>query len=188
MGIISYFDLKKVQNIFCIYFIFETVLFAFYSCEKDIIINESVVEFPDSISTIFNTLLGTSNQTCVSTTCHSNNDRASGFDLENWANTMNGSDNGTMIIPYNAFWSHLVAAVNNDTNVAPVIFWDPPDLSNLHKLPSDKVQTLMHWINEGAKSKNGGVSFEVFQPKAYITNQASDFVALIHTEYQLVAR
>ncbi len=164
------------------------ILLNLYSCEKDIITNESVVEFPDSISTIFNTPLGTTNQTCISSSCHNTIDRASGFDLENWTNAMNGSDNGTMIIPYNAFWSHIIAAVNNDTNVAPVILLNPPDLSNLHKLLGDKVQTIMQWINDGAKNINGGVAFELFQPKAYITNQASDYVALIHTEYQLVAR
>ncbi|MBC8490124.1 MAG: hypothetical protein H8D45_29245, partial [Bacteroidetes bacterium] len=181
--------MKKIQICFCIYFIFSIIiLYTFYSCEKDIITNESIVEFPDSISTIFNSLLGTTNQTCVSPICHSTNDRASGFDLENWTNAMNGSDNGTMIIPYNAFWSYLIAAVNNDTNVAPVILLNPPVLSNLHKLSGDKVHTIMHWINNGAKNKNGGVAFEVFQPKAYITNKASDYVALIHTEYQLVAR
>ena len=181
----------KIIKTVCI-FIFISVIsflnFYFNSCNDDIVSSNGIIEFPDSIVAIFTTPLNQSNQTCVSSSCHSNYDKASGLDLEDWKITMYGSDNGAMIIPYNAFWSHLTATVNNDTNVAPVITLIPPELSNLHKLSNDKVQIIMRWIDNGAKNKNGGVAYEVFQPKAYITNQASDYVALIHTEYQLVTR
>ena len=160
----------------------------FNSCKDDVVSSDGIVEFPDSIIAIFTTPLNQSNQTCVNSSCHSNYDKASGLDLEDWKIAMFGSDNGAMIIPYNAFWSHLTATINNDTNVALVITLNPPELSNLHKLPNDKVQIIMRWIDNGARNKNGGVAYEVFQPKAYITNQASDYIALIHTEYQLVTR
>ena len=67
-------------SLFCIYFI---------SCKDEIVTSDGIVEFPDSVSAIFTAPLNQSNQTCVSSSCHSNYDRARGLDLV--VNRLNGS-------------------------------------------------------------------------------------------------
>jgi DNA-binding beta-propeller fold protein YncE len=103
--------------------------------------------------------------------------------LQDWSNTMKGSNNGTMIIPYNGFWSHITSIVNNDTNISPV----SEVLMDLHKMPADKVSLLMRWINNGARIKTVKLQIRIFQ-KGFITNQAADLVAVVNTENNLVTR
>lgn len=175
--------LKKNQKLsFLIFFAITSAVF-FYSCKQDFV-TSGTTGFPDEINTLFTTPYTASNNTCAGTSCHNSDSRAGGLDLTSWSNTMFGSNNGTMVIPYNAFWSHLTSVVNSDTNKSPV----STILSDLHKMPSDKVDQIISWINNGAKSADGQVANQNFSTKGFITNQAADLVAVINTEQNTVTR
>lgn len=176
------FIIKNFKLLFVIFFTISSAIF-FYSCKQDFITSDAT-GFPDDINTLFTTPYTASNNTCAGTSCHNSDSRAGGLDLTNWALTMGGSNNGTMVIPYNGFWSHLTSVINSDTNKSPV----STILTDLHKMPSDKVDQIIAWINAGAKSSDGQVAGQNFTTKGFITNQAADLVSVINTESNTVTR
>lgn len=164
------------------------VSITFQSCEQDFVnTSETSSDFPPEIAAIFNTPYTSNNITCNTASCHASSGSASGLDLTSWQKTMNGSESGTMVIPYNGFWSHLIAVVNSDTNYAPV---STVSLPEYHKIDTSNINKLMNWINTGAKSKDGAVAFSNVSSleKGFITNQASDLVAVLKTNDKLVTR
>ncbi|MBK7447543.1 MAG: beta-propeller fold lactonase family protein [Ignavibacteria bacterium] len=160
----------------------------FQSCKQDFSnpVN-SDSQFPQEIESIFNTPYSASNITCNTPSCHSGNSTASNLDLTNWNKTMSGSQNGTMVIPYNGFWSHMISVLNNDTLYAPVTTVTLPEY---HKIDHQKVSVIMNWINEGAKSKDGQTAFTNVSnnEKGFITNQQADVIAVLKTNDKLVTR
>jgi YVTN family beta-propeller protein len=153
------------------------IINSFQSCKQDFINNNVSVRFPDNIETVLN-------QSCATPSCHNSDSKASGLDLSDWSKTMEGSINGTMVIPYNAFWSHFISVINSDTNTSIVV----NILNEVHKLDSSKVHMFMDWVNNGAKSRDGNIALTNFNHKAFITNQATDYVAVVNTDNNLVAR
>ncbi len=132
-------------------------------------------------------------QSCNYSGCHNSVDKQSGIDLTSWNSIMvNGSNFGAEIIPYNSKWSHLLQHINVDTNLAPVA--SPlmpkalPPYSNGIPLSVDKVKLIMKWIDEGAKNDYGKVAYENIRNKAFITNQASDFVAVVDLDNFFLTR
>jgi len=168
----------------------------FQSCKQDFVNNPSgTIQFPAEIESIFNTAYTSNgnNFTCSTPSCHANGNNAGGMDLVDWQRAMNGSNNGTMIIPYNGYWSHIIAYLNKDTGIGkpPVAYIDTNSVFyGIHKIDPEKVTTIMNWINDGAKSKNGDVAFTNISNsvKGFITNQAADVVAVIKTDDKLVIR
>ncbi|MEO8447046.1 MAG: hypothetical protein ABI528_06100, partial [bacterium] len=123
------------------------------SCKQDFVNDPGTsVGFPSDIQQIFNTPVSTNSITCTTPSCHASGNNSRNLNLEDWQQTMNGSENGSMVIPYNGFWSHLISVVNSDTNYAPVITITLPEY---HKLDAQKVTTIMNWINSGAPNSNG---------------------------------
>ncbi|CAN5632346.1 hypothetical protein BH10BAC5_BH10BAC5_00740 [soil metagenome] len=169
-----------IVKLFLIYFIMVSI----QSCKQDFVTTEPTVDFPADVKTVFNTTYNATNNTCTSAGCHSSENRAAGLDLVNWQNTMAGSNNGTMVIPYNGFWSHLTSTINSDTNLAPV----SQVFTEVHKIDSSKVHTVINWINSGAPNQNGEVANQTFTNKAFITNQATDLIAVVNTDNQTVTR
>lgn len=183
--------IKKFANVLFT-FVFLSVIYAstmfLQSCEQDFTSSNGVnSNFPSEIDAIFNTPYTASNITCTTPSCHSNENTARNFNLTDWQKSMNGSENGTMIIPYNGFWSHMVSVLNSDTNLAPVTTVSLPEY---HKIDAQKVTTILNWINAGAYNKDGGVAFSDVNNnlKCLITNQAADLVAVLKTDEMLVTR
>jgi YVTN family beta-propeller protein len=167
-------------------FVLSFLVFLFQACKQDFIEpGEDVVRFPPEIEALFNAPLNPSGITCATSSCHGTQNPASDLNLVNWRSTMEGSDNGTMVIPYNGFFSHLTAVVNTDTLVAPVA---ELSLSEFHKLDSPNVVLVMNWINDGAKSRDGEIAFTQVENSGFITNQASDLIAVLDTRERLVTR
>lgn len=182
-----------------VYFVVVTLLINssiiyFQSCKQDFTTTpDNVTYFPAEVESIFNTPYTSSNITCNTSSCHASGGTtlAGGLDLTDWQKTMNGSNNGTMVIPYNGFWSHIIAYLNSDTNYAPVAYIDPNSpFYAYHKIDAQKISTLMNWINNGAKSKDGQVAFSNtdISDKGFITNQAADLVAVIQPNEERVIR
>lgn len=181
----------RIKNVFYLtaVLICTIILFTYFqSCEQDFVSNPTSVQgFPSEIEAIFNAPLNANNVTCTTPSCHASENSASGMNLVDWQKAMNGSNNGTMIVAYNGFWSHLISTVNSDTNYAPV---SNVSLPEFHKIDSGKVATLMAWINDGAKSKDGNVAFTNISnsDKGFITNQAADLVAVIQPNERRTVR
>ncbi|HRE40975.1 MAG TPA: beta-propeller fold lactonase family protein [Ignavibacteria bacterium] len=173
----SYIIVVSIVSVFAFFPIY------FSSCEQSFV-NPETSTFPPEIESLFNTPYNASNNTCASVACHNSESRAGGLDLVNWSNAMNGSSQGTMIVPYNGFWSHLIFVVNSDTNFAPVVDLLP----SIHKMPADKVSQLKTWIDNGAANKNGEVAFNSISNPCFITNQASDIMAVVDPSRKLVTR
>lgn len=127
-------------------------------------------------------------QNCNFPGCHNSTDKQSGIDLTSWAALMkNGSNFGAEVVPYNSQWSHIVQHINRvDTNISP--FSEPlmpkillPYTQGL-PISGNHVLKIVDWINQGAKNDNGEVAFQNIQNKAFITNQASDLVAVVNLD------
>ena len=126
--------------------------------------------------------------------CHNSTDRQAGIDLTSWESTMIGGSNfGAEVVPYNARWSHMMQHINRvDTNISP--FSEPlmPGLLRPYTdglpLSRDNITTIMDWINQGAKNDYGTVAFSNITNKAFITNQASDLVAVVDLDNNHLVR
>ncbi|MBN8586579.1 MAG: beta-propeller fold lactonase family protein [Ignavibacteria bacterium] len=133
-------------------------------------------------------------ENCSFPGCHNSTDRQAGLDLTSWESTMlTGSTFGAEIIPYNAKWSHMTMHINRfDTNISP--FSEPlmpqalMPYTNGMPLASNQLMKIVDWINQGAKNDNGQVAFENITNKAFITNQASDFVAVVNLDNNHLVR
>lgn len=163
-------------------------LIIFSSCEQDFVETPSgSVEFPDEIAQLFNTPYTSNNLTCSTPSCHSSEGSANGLNLTDWQATMNGSQNGSVVVPYNGLWSYMFSVVNSDTLRGPV---SVVGLSEYHKLSSENVTTILNWIDQGAKSKDGRVAAadQPVNQKFFITNQSSDLVAVVNSTTRQISR
>jgi len=99
---------------------------------------------------------------------------------------------GSSIIPYSAYWSSLVSHINRDTNISivaePMMPKYRPSVNQGEPLPQNVVNLIVQWINEGAKNDDGTVAYQNATRKAFITNQASDYVAVVNLDNNFVIR
>jgi len=133
-------------------------------------------------------------QNCTFPGCHNSTDHQSGIDLTSWDALMkNGSNFGAEVVPYNASWSHMIQHINRvDTNISP--FSEPlmPQAQMPYTqgmpLSSSQLLKIVDWINQGAKNDNGDVAFSNITNKAFVTNQASDMVAVVNLDNNHLVR
>lgn len=145
------------------------------------------VSFSRSIQPIFA-------QNCSFPGCHNSTDKQAGIDLTSWESLMiNGSTFGAEVVPFNSRWSHMMLHINRvDTNISP--FSDPlmPQaklpFTNGEPLAKNHIETIRNWIDQGAKNDYGIVAFSGITRKAFITNQASDFVAVVNLDNNRLTR
>ena len=179
---------RRLKNYFQSIILLFVCTFFLTSCGQDFTEPPSGnVEFPDEISQIFNTPYTPENLSCTTPSCHASGNNSNGLNLQDWQSTMNGSQNGSMVVPYNGFWSYMYSVVNSDSNAGPV---STVGLSEFHKLDSSKVTTIKNWIDQGAKSKDGRIALsdQPISEKFFITNQASDLVAVVNSKSRLISR
>lgn len=168
-----------------IYIIFNAVFFL--GCNSENTVNPAgTISFTQDIYPVFA-------QNCTFPACHNTIDKQAGIDLTSWNSLMlNGSYSGALVIPYNAGWSHLVWHVNRDTNIAPVT--EPPmpkaqmPYTTGEQLPPNIVQRIMQWIDEGAQNDFGAIAYENITRKALITNQSSDYIAVVNLDNNFLTR
>jgi YVTN family beta-propeller protein len=131
---------------------------------------------------------------CTFPGCHNPTDYQAGIDLTTWeAAVISGSNFGAEIIPYNAKWSHMMQHINRvDTGISPQS--DP--LMPIAKVPFTNglplarplIETIANWINQGAKNDAGQIAYSNITRKAFITNQASDYVAVVNLDNNHLVR
>ncbi len=154
--------------------------------------NDSPVKTGDSVS-FSGDILPVFEANCNFPGCHNSTDKQAGIDLTSWESIMiNGSAFGSEIIPYNSRWSHLVQHINIDTNIAPVSEPLMPQakvpFTNGQPLGRNLLDKILRWIDEGAKNDRGDIAFSDITRKAFITNQASDYIAVINLDNMFLTR
>lgn len=133
-------------------------------------------------------------QNCNFPGCHNATDKPAGLDLTTWESIMiNGSSFGAEVIPYNAGWSHLVQHINrSDTNISaflePLMPQAVMPFSQGLPLHTNQLMKIVDWINQGAKNDYGVTAFSNITNKAFITNQASDLVAVVNLDNNFLVR
>jgi YVTN family beta-propeller protein len=133
-------------------------------------------------------------QNCNFPGCHNSADKQAGIDLTSWDALMKrGSNYGAEIVPFNSYWSHLVQHINRiDTNIS--AFSEPLMPKTLRPytegqpLLSNQLLKITEWINQGAKNDYGEVAFSNITNKAFITNQASDLIAVVNLDNNFLIR
>jgi DNA-binding beta-propeller fold protein YncE len=60
--------------------------------------------------------------------------------------------------------------------------------TNGQPLRRNLIETIVNWINQGAKSDYGDVAFSNVTRKAFITNQAADYVAVVDLDNNRLIR
>ena len=172
------------------YFLYLTFIFyCFFSgCKSDTVVApDETVSFSKDILPIFA-------NNCNFPGCHNPTDKPSGIDLTNWENVViRGSDYGAEIIPYNSRWSHLMMHINRvDTAISPFLEPLMPKANipytNGQPLARNQIEKIKRWIDEGAKDDWGRVAYSDITAKAFITNQASDLVAVVNLENNHLVR
>jgi YVTN family beta-propeller protein len=159
----------------------------FTGCNSNPVTPTSNIKFSRDVLPIFL-------QNCAVHGCHEygtqNNDN---LELSSWNSiAVRGFRVGAAIIPYNAFWSNLVSHINLDTNLS-LVAKEPrmpkarPPITG-EPLPPNIIHTIIQWINEGAKSDDGTVAYNNIPNKAFITNQASDLIAVVNLDNNFVVR
>ena len=162
-------------------------LYFFSGCSENPVNTSETVSFSKDIQPIF-----ASN--CNFPGCHNTTDRQQGIDMSTWESVMlKGSSFGSEIVPYNSRWSHLLQHINRvDTNISP--FAEPlmpkafMPYTNGQPMPGNIIEKIAKWIDQGAQNDNGQVAFSNIQRKAFITNQASDYVAVVNLDNNHLAR
>jgi len=137
--------------------------------------------FPDSIATILNK--------CTTSGCHNqaSYQNAASLELDSWAHLFNGAINGAMVIPYSTTYSFLLAEVNPDSTLGPIV----TDAPHNSYLTAAQYETLSNWIKNGAPDKNGNIPFASnadTRQKIYLTNQGCNLVAVIDAQSRQVMR
>lgn len=179
--------MSKTSTIFYVLLIAGTLYsISFSACNDSPVKSGESISFSGDILPIFEA-------NCNFPGCHNSFDRQAGIDLTSWSSLMiNGSTFGAEVIPYNSKWSHLTQHINTDTNIAPVSEPLMPQAkapyTNGMPLGKNLVMLISKWIDEGAKNDFGEVAFGNLTRKAFITNQASDFVAVVNLDNMFVIR
>jgi hypothetical protein len=101
---------------------------------------------------------------CTFPGCHNSTDKQSGLDFTSWESIMKGSLFGTEIIPYNSKWSHTIKHINRvDTNISsysePLMPQAKVPFTNGQPLPRNLIETIVNWINQGAKNDTAKLHF-----------------------------
>lgn len=156
-------------------------------CDSDTPANPTgTVSFSRDIMPIFE-------NNCNFPGCHDDAYTQEGLNLTSWQKFMlQGYGRGAIVVPYNGFWSTLVRHISSDSNFAPIYEPTMPKeqmpYTNGLPLPPEQQRLIKQWIDEGAKNDYGQVAFENITRKAFITNQASDFVAVVNLDNNFLVR
>lgn len=119
---------------------------------------------------------------------------AAGLNLETWEKAFEGSNHGSVIIPYDTTNSPLLYYICPDSSLGPQALPGMPytgtNKSNT-PLTADEYKTIRNWIAQGAPDKDGNIPFGTnadTRQKLYLTEQGSDVLSVIDAASNLVMR
>ena len=137
------------------------------------------IKFSEHIQPIFQSSCGTNG-------CHDgSNSEAPRF--REWEDFFKGGPHGAIVVPYRGNKSHVIYHMNTDTLLAPVS--SPHMPLNGFNVPTNQVQLIKRWIDEGASNDEGAVAFSISSKgKLLVANQADDLVTVIDIATNMVMR
>ncbi|MBM2846631.1 MAG: hypothetical protein HW407_1943 [Bacteroidetes bacterium] len=157
-------------------------------CEKNELIQPQALapagEFTNDVKPILD-------RSCGGSSCHGGGAQgfAGGLDVTTYEGIFRGSRYGTVVTPGNAFMSHLVQSVNQrDTMISPISSVRMPASRDL--LVDAEVQTIVQWINNGARNDDGSLPFREPRPlgKVFFSSQSVDLVGVLDLSTNLLMR
>jgi DNA-binding beta-propeller fold protein YncE len=154
-----------------------------FSCKNDV--QEQIDDggYPNEIAAIVKT-------NCAVSGCHNSasKDAASGLNLETWNDLMDGTRNGSAVIPFKPGFSPVFLFTNVYLDLGPSV--TPTMPIGMPPLSKDQVVTIKNWIANGAPNNRGEIKFSdnPTRKKVYITNQGCDLVAVVDATSGLVMR
>lgn len=119
---------------------------------------------------------------------------AAGFRMDTWAHAFEGSNHGSVIIPYDTLNSPLLFYISPDSALGPMALPGMPYTgTNFSKTPltPEEYKTMRNWVALGAPDKNGNIAFgsnPETRQKIYLTEQGSDVLTVIDAVSHLVMR
>ena len=155
------------------------LVLALTACEYETA--EPLHQYPEAVGEILTT-------TCAISNCHLGSEAPEGLDLSTWSKAFEGSEFGSVIIPFNHEWSHLFQHINTyealGIRATPVMPPNGPALSR------EEVSLIRDWINEGAPDKNGNFRWQEEKRsgvnKVFALCAGSDLVAVSDLSSNLV--
>lgn len=140
--------------------------------------------FPESIGKIMTTR-------CATAGCHNaaSAENASGLRLDSWGALFQGSNNGSVIVPFNPAFSSLMYFINTHQDLGPIATPTMPLYSTA--LTRDEYLMIANWVAVGAPGKDGQIPFSSnpdTRQKIYLTQQGCDLIAVIDAATRLVMR
>ena len=110
------------------------------------------------------------------------------FSLKSWNDLIFNNNLSATVIPYRANKSHLIYHLNRDTSKSPIS--KPMMPSEEIILPEEQIETLMEWIDSGAKNDLGETAFNSIAKKGniLITSQGEDLVSILNLDYLKITR
>jgi len=125
---------------------------------------------------------------CDGVGCHFNGERGGGVTLDTWQRAVDGSPEfGTELVPFAPTRSHFFQHINTDTTLGPTA--DPRMPLGRDPLPIEQIRTIRRWIAEGARNDDGTIPLAgADRPRAFVTCQSEDIVAVIDLATNRIAR
>lgn len=167
--------------------LFFTGMVALIGCKEDPAGPPSVIIPGDNEAIVYSRHIGPIfANSCAGSECHVGF-RAADLSLESWNTLVEGSEFGSVVVPYAAARSHLFQHINTDTTLGPTA--TPRMPLSLDPLPIEQIRTIHRWINEGAQNDAGQIPLAgETRSRVFVTCQSEDMVCAIDLETEMVAR
>ena len=127
---------------------------------------------------------------CAIPGCHnaSSSSTSGSLNLTTLENLMNGSINGSVIIPFRSDLSSMLYFTNVDSSLG--IIQIPTMPVNSPPLSTQEYITLKNWIIKGAPDKNGIIPFSdnPYRKKFYVINEGCDLLSVFDEQSGVVMR
>jgi YVTN family beta-propeller protein len=122
----------------------------------------------------------TFDMSCNTAFCHNSSDAVAGLDLSSYAKLSEGSDYGTMVVPFKPSLSHLYLHLTGDIT---------PRMPQGRDPLSDSAQRLFRrWIEAGAPFDDGSPMYADVTRKAFVACQGENAVVVIDMSEERVVR
>jgi len=153
-----------------------------FGCKQDAQVPTPNLGYPADVNKIVATR-------CATAGCHTTADKAlaGNLSLLTWDEAMQGSDDGTAVVPFRSNRSLMFLHSNDYSDLGGMNM--PMMPTNGSPLSHDEVKLIKDWIDNGAPDVNGHIAYSgPNRTKFYVTDQGCDEIAVVDGETGAVMR